>query len=95
MSVKDPSVIVSQEGKPNTPLTGGEVIGEQAADIRKFVKAIVLAFAAQMTPEASKYEVFLTPDYAQIASTEKFPFRLVTEIPPDAATVIETVISEQ
>jgi len=48
-----------------------------------------------MTPEASKYEVFLTPDYAQIASTEKFPFRLVTEIPPDAATVIETVISEQ
>ncbi|MEO0684689.1 MAG: dienelactone hydrolase, partial [Cyanobacteria bacterium J06649_11] len=95
LSVKDPSVVVSQEGKPNTPLTGGEVIGEQAADIRKFVKAIVLAFAAQMTPEASKYEVFLTPDYAQIASTEKFPFRLVTEIPPDAATVIETVISEQ
>ena len=95
LSVKDPSATVSQKGKPNTPLTGGEVIGEKAADIRKFVKAIVLAFAAQMTPEADKYQVFLTADYAQIASTEEFPFRLVTEIPPDAAKAIETVISEQ
>lgn len=91
LSVKDPSVTMNQEGKLNTPLTGGEVIGSQAADIRKFVKAIVLAFAAQMTPEASKYEVFLTPDYAQHASTEEFPFRLVREIPPDAATVIEEI----
>ena len=88
LSVKDPSVTINQEGKLNTPLTGGEVIGSQAADIRNFVKAIVLAFAAQMTPEASKYEVFLTPDYAQYASTEEFPFRLVREIPAEAATVI-------
>ena len=94
LSVKDPSAVVSQKGKPNTPLTGGEVIGEKAADIRKFVKAIVLAFAAQLTPEADKYKVFLTADYAQIASTKNFPFRLVTEIPPDAAKAIETVISE-
>ncbi|MEO1762164.1 MAG: alpha/beta hydrolase [Cyanobacteria bacterium J06629_18] len=93
LSVKDPSATVSQKGKPNTPLTGGEVIGEKAADIRKFVKTIILAFAAQLTPEADKYRVFLTADYAQIASTEEFPFRLVTEIPPDAAKVIETVIS--
>ncbi|AFY57022.1 putative dienelactone hydrolase [Rivularia sp. PCC 7116] len=95
LSVKDPRATVSQEGKPNTPLTGGEVIGEQAADIRKFVKAIVLAFAAQLTPEADEYKVFLTADYAQIASTEEFPFRLVTEIPPEAAKVIDTVVSEQ
>lgn len=94
LSVKDPSVTMNQEGKPNTPLGGGEVIGKQAADIRKFVKAIVLAFAAQLTPEASKYQVFLTADYAQFASTEEFPFRLVTEIPADAAAVIETVRSE-
>ncbi|MEM6399624.1 MAG: alpha/beta hydrolase [Cyanobacteria bacterium P01_D01_bin.116] len=93
LSVKDPSATVSQQGKPNTPLTGGEVIGEQAADIRKFIKAIVLAFAAQMTPEADKYKVFLSADYAQIASTKEFPFRLVTEITPDAAKAIETVIS--
>lgn len=95
LSVKDPSAIVSQKGKPNTPLTGGEVFGEKAGDIRQFVKAIVLAFAAQLTPEADKYKVFLTADYAQIASTEEFPFRLVTEIPPEAAKAIETVVSEQ
>ncbi len=95
LSVKDPSATVSQKGKPNTPLSGGEVIGEKAADIRKFVQTIVLAFAAQMTPEADKYKVFLTADYAQIASTEEFPFRLVTEITDDAAKAIETVISEQ
>ena len=93
LSVKDPSATMSQKGKPNTPLSGGEVIGEQAADIRKFVKAIVLAFAAQMTPEADIYKVFLTADYAQLASTEEFPFRLVTEITPEAAKAIETVTS--
>ncbi len=95
LSVKDPSATVSQKGKPNTPLSGGEVIGEKATDIRKFVQTIILAFAAQMTPEADKYKVFLTADYAQIASTEEFPFRLVTEITDDAAKAIETVISEQ
>ena len=95
LSVKDPSVTMNQQGKPNTPLGGGEVIGEKAADIRKLVKAIVLAFASQLTPEAKEYEVFLTPDYAQFASTEEFPFRLVTEITNDAATVIETVIGEE
>ncbi len=94
LSVKDPIATISQEGKPNTPLSGGEVIGEQAADIRKFVKAIVLAFAAQLTPEADKYKVFLTPDYAQLASTKEFPFRLVTEIPDDAATVIEQLANQ-
>ncbi|MEO1374660.1 MAG: alpha/beta hydrolase [Cyanobacteria bacterium J06635_10] len=91
LSVKDPSVTMNQEGKLNTPLTGGEVIGEKAADIRKFVKAIVLAFAAQLSGEASKYQVFLSADYAQHASTEEFPFRLVREIPADAATVIEEI----
>ncbi|MGF1676478.1 MAG: alpha/beta hydrolase [Rivularia sp. (in: cyanobacteria)] len=91
LSVKDPIATVDQTGKPNTPLSGDEVIGEQATDIREFVKAIVLAFAAQLTPQADKYKVFLTPDYAQLASTNQFPFRLVTEIPADAATVIEEI----
>jgi len=89
LSVKDPIATVDQTGKPNTPLSGGEVIGEQATNIREFVKAIVLAFAAQLTPEADKYKVFLTQDYAQLASTNEFPFHLVTEIPDHVATVIE------
>lgn len=88
LSVKDPSTTMDQEERLNTPLSGGEVVGEQAADIRKYVKAIALASAAQMTPEAEKYAVFLTPDYAQFASTQTFPIRLVTEIPPQAMFVV-------
>lgn len=89
LSVKDPSKTMDQAGQPNTPISGGEVVGEQAADIRKYLKAITLAFAAQMTPEAKNYAVFLTPDYAQFASTKAFPFRLITQIPSDAMAVVK------
>lgn len=82
LSVKDPSTTLDQADQPNTPLSGGEVVGEQAADVRKFVQAIALAMAGQLTPEAEKYAIFLTPDYAQVASTKIFPFRIVREIPP-------------
>ncbi|MCG6136225.1 MAG: alpha/beta hydrolase [Nostoc sp. LLA-1] len=89
LSVKDPSTTMDQVGRPNTPFSGGEVVGEQAADVRKFVKAISLAMAAQLTSEAEKYAVFLTSDYAQIASTPAFPLRLVMEIPPDAMSMLK------
>ncbi|AFY44002.1 alpha/beta hydrolase [Nostoc sp. PCC 7107] len=92
LSVKDPSTTLDQAGQPNTPFSGGEVVGEQAADIRKFVKSIVLAMAAQLTPEAQQYSVFLTPNYAFSASTPAFPFRIVTEIPPDALKVVEEYV---
>jgi predicted dienelactone hydrolase len=84
LSVKDPSATLDQVNQPNTPFTGGEIVGEQAADVRRFMKAIALAMAAQLTPEAQKYAIFLTPDYAQLASTKAFPFRIVTEIPREA-----------
>ncbi len=89
LSVKDPSTTMDQQERLNTPLSGGEVVGEQAVDIRKYLKATALSFAAQMTPEAEKYAVFLTPDYAQFSSTQAFPIRLVTEIPPQAMFVIK------
>jgi predicted dienelactone hydrolase len=89
LSVKDPSATIDQRGKINTPLSGGEIVGEEAADIRKYLKAVAVAFAAQLTPQAKNYQVFLTSDYAQIASTKAFPIRLVTQIPPDAKTIIE------
>ena len=53
--------------------------------MRQYVKA----FAAQMTTEAKNYAVFLTSDYAQVASTKAFPIRLVTEIPPNAIAVVK------
>ncbi|MEH2192318.1 MAG: alpha/beta hydrolase [Nostoc sp.] len=94
LSVKDPSTTLDQIGKPNTPISGGEVVGEQAADVRKYLKAITLAFAAQMTPEAKNYAIFLTSDYAQFASTTAFPFRLITQIPADAMTVVKEFIDK-
>ncbi|MEH2141644.1 alpha/beta hydrolase [Nostoc sp.] len=94
LSVKDPSKTLDQIGQPNTPISGGEVVGEQAADVRKYVKAIALAFAAQMTPEAKNYAIFLTSDYAQFASTAAFPFRLITQIPPDAIAVVKEFVEK-
>ncbi|MBE8967758.1 alpha/beta hydrolase [Nostocales cyanobacterium LEGE 12452] len=94
LSVKDPSTTLDQIGQPNTPISGGEVVGEQAADVRKYVKAIALSFAAQMTPEAKNYAIFLTPDYAQFASTAAFPFRLITQIPPDAMAVVKEFVEQ-
>ncbi|MEA5512714.1 alpha/beta hydrolase [Nodularia sp. UHCC 0506] len=89
LSVKDPSTTLDQVGKPNTPFAGGEVVDQQAVDIRQFVKSITLAMAAQLTPEADQYAVFLTSDYAQLVSTPSFPFRLVTEIPPHAISMVK------
>ncbi|MEI1375946.1 alpha/beta hydrolase [Nostoc sp. UHCC 0926] len=94
LSVKDPSKTLDQIGQPNTPISGSEVVGEQAADVRKYVKALALAFAAQMTPEAKNYAIFLTSDYAQFASTAAFPFRLITQIPPDAMAVVKEFVDK-
>jgi len=81
LSATDPSLIPYQQGKP--PILNKEVTGEQAKDVRKFLKGITLAMAAQLTPEASQYAPFLTSDYAQISSTRLFPFRTVRELSPE------------
>ncbi|MEH2261471.1 alpha/beta hydrolase [Nostoc sp.] len=94
LSIKDPSTTLDQVGQLNTPLSGGEVVGEKAADVRKYLKAITLAFAAQMTPEAKNYAIFLTPDYAQFASTPAFPFRLITQIPPDDMAIVKEFVNK-
>ncbi|MCF2145721.1 alpha/beta hydrolase [Desmonostoc muscorum LEGE 12446] len=94
LSVKDPSTTMDQIGKPNTPISGGEVVGEQAADVRKLVKALALSFAAQLTPEAKNYAVFLTSDYANFTSTPAFPFRLITQIPPNAMAVVKKFVEK-
>ncbi|WP_392534872.1 alpha/beta hydrolase [Nostoc sp. C117] len=94
LSVKDPSTTMDQIGQPNTPISGGEVVGEKAADVRKLVKALTLAFAAQLTPEAKNYTVFLTSDYAQFSSTRSFPFRLITQIPPEAMPLVKEFVEK-
>ncbi|MGM3306219.1 alpha/beta hydrolase [Anabaena sp. WFMT] len=84
LSVMDSDTNLNQSVEPNTPFSSREIKGEQATDVRKFVKIVTLAMAAQLTPEASKYAEFLTSDYAQISSTSLFPFSIVRQIPMDA-----------
>ncbi len=95
LSVKDPSTTMDQAGQPDTLYSGGEVVGEQAVDVRNYVKAIALSMAAQLTDEASQYTIFLTPEYAQYASTERFPIRLVTKIPPQAEAIVQDFVQNQ
>lgn len=92
LSVKDPSKTLDQAGQPSTLFSGDEVVGDQAVDIRNYTKAIVLAFASQMTADAEKYKVFLTSEYAQSVSTPNFPIRLIDKIPPQAMPVVENFI---
>ena len=80
-SIVDPLVVNASLNTNNTPITSREVVGEKSADVRSYVKAITLAMAAQLTPDANKYNVFLTPEYAQFASTSLFPFRLIAPSP--------------
>ncbi|MGB7441743.1 MAG: alpha/beta hydrolase [Coleofasciculaceae cyanobacterium] len=92
LSVKDPSTTLDQAGQPNTVYSGGEVVGEQAVEIRSYVKAIALAMAAQLTDQAAEYEIFLKPEYAQLASTDRFMIRLVTEIPEEVRVIVQDFV---
>ncbi len=95
LSIKDPSTTIDQASQPNTLYTGGEVVGDRAVEVRNYVKAIALAMASQLTDDAAKYSIFLTPEYAQLTSTARFPIRLVTEIPPQAQTVLKDFVQNQ
>jgi predicted dienelactone hydrolase len=94
LTIKDPSTTMDQAGQPDTLYTGGEVVGEQAVDVHNYVKAIALAMAAQLTDDAARYTIFLTPEYAQYASTQRFPIRLVTKIPPEAEAIIKEFVQK-
>jgi len=50
--------------------------------------------AAQLTDDAARYTIFLTPEYAQYASTERFPIRLVIKIPPEAEAILKEFVQK-
>lgn len=95
LSVRDPRTIADQSWIPITPISGGEVIGDASTDVRNYAKTIVLATAAQLTPEAEKYQVFLTPEYYRSISTQAFPVRLITDIPPETQVFIEELLKAE
>jgi predicted dienelactone hydrolase len=89
LSVKDPSATQDQAGQPDTIYSGGEIVGVSATEVRNYLKAISLAMAAQLTNEADQYAIFLTPEYAEFASTPRLDFRLVRQLPPEIVTEIQ------
>ena len=95
LSVKDPATTMDQAGQPDTLYTGGEVVGEQAVEVRNYVKAIALSMASQLTDDAAQYKIFLTPEYAQLSSTERLPIRLVRKIPAEAEAIIQDFVRNQ
>lgn len=91
-SVKDPISTAQREDR-----SGVEVVGEQATDIRKYIKAMTLAFVSKHSSNSStaqSYQALLTPEYAQYASTKSFPIRLVREIPSDVMTVVYEIVDK-
>ena len=66
--------------------------GEETKSLRQLVSGVSLAFVKQLTPEAKKYEPFLTPAYAQSLSTPQLPLRLNTELPASIVPLIEIVV---
>ncbi|MGP1384884.1 MAG: alpha/beta hydrolase [Thainema sp.] len=79
LSVGDPAYL-------NPALTENPLIrerpGYETDALRQFVRGISLAFIMQKTPQADRYQPFLTAQYAQSFATEGLPLRLNEELPP-------------
>jgi predicted dienelactone hydrolase len=63
-----------------------ERIGKEVDPLRQMLRGVSLAFIKQLTPQATTYQPFLTPAYAQSLSTSALPLRLSTQLPPTMAT---------
>ena len=94
LSVRDPRTIADQSRVPSTPVSGNEVIAEASQDVRNYAKAVALAMAKQLTPDAEQYKIFLTPEYFQSISTSKFPVRLFSDIPPETQALIQQLAQQ-
>ncbi len=55
--------------------------GVEVQPLRQLISGVSLAFINQLTPQANKYQPFLTSAYAQSLSTPNLPLRLSTELP--------------
>ncbi|MDY6898354.1 MAG: alpha/beta hydrolase [Cyanobacteriota bacterium] len=55
--------------------------GTQARLLRELVQGVSVAFVKQLSPEATKYQPYLTSAYAQPFSTPQIKLRLNTELP--------------
>ncbi|AFZ21440.1 alpha/beta hydrolase [Allocoleopsis franciscana] len=63
-----------------------EHIGKEADPLRQLLKGVSLAFVKQLTPEAQRYQPFLSPAYAQSLSTPTITLRFSKELPTTMST---------
>jgi len=63
-----------------------EHIGQEADPLRQVLRGVSLAFLKQLTPEAQRYQPFLSPAYAQSLSTPTMALRLSKELPSTMST---------
>lgn len=78
LSVGDPAYL-------NPALTENPLIrerpGYETDALRRFVRGISLSFVMQETPQADRYQPFLTAQYAQSFATQDLPLRLNEDLP--------------
>lgn len=55
--------------------------GQEVEPLRRLLQGASLAFIQQLTPNAQRYQPFLSPEYARSLSTPNLPLRLNTELP--------------
>jgi predicted dienelactone hydrolase len=63
-----------------------EHIGEEVEPLRRLLRGVSLAFVKQLTPDAQRYQPFLSPVYAQTLSTRTMRMRLSKELPTTMST---------
>jgi predicted dienelactone hydrolase len=56
---------------------------QETEPVRHLLRGVSLAYIKQLTPEANRYKLFLTPAYAQSFSTETLKLRLNSQLPPN------------
>lgn len=88
MSVTDVSYLRGSVGKSTLVK---EVMGDEAIPVRQLVRGVGLAFIEQLTPEAEKYQPFLTSAYVQSLSTPTLSMRLATVLPPSLDTWLKVL----
>ncbi|HEY9845645.1 MAG TPA: hypothetical protein V6D03_05550, partial [Candidatus Caenarcaniphilales bacterium] len=65
-----------------------ERLGPEVAPLRQLLQGVSLAFIQQLTPQAKRYQPFLTPAYAQSLSTPSLALRLNSALPERVARLL-------
>jgi predicted dienelactone hydrolase len=92
LSVSDPS---NFSGALATSTLVKEKRGAAVEPLRKAVMGVTLAFAQQMTPEAKKYEPFLSPAYVQSLSSSEIALRFNQELPENVTKLFQLTAMSQ